>query len=87
MGRGPMDRGVIVFHHWVSCDDGCATCLICGAHFDDAAIDAGEVSRCTGDTGQVHGYTGEQWCNTCDVPNVEPFCPHVYPECECDYCR
>lgn len=76
-----------MFHQWVSCDDGCATCLVCGAHYEDARIDDGDVGRCTGNTSAIHGYSGEQWCDTCRVTAEPDNCPHLLIDCDCDFCR
>lgn len=82
------------FHRWMSTDTTeHDSCLTCGGMWEASQVDGyhhsadgSDAVPCTGDTSQVHGYKGEQWCETCDAPNVEPFCPHVRVECNCLFC-
>jgi hypothetical protein len=88
----------MTFHKWIGTDtEEHESCLICGGvwAFSDAdryhhSADGSDAVRCTGDTNQVHGFSGEQWCNVCDLPNRPDldgnYCPHVYVDCNCLFC-
>lgn len=84
-----------MFHRWVSTDvEEHDSCLVCGGMWEYNAADSyhhsadgSDAVRCTGDTLQVHGYAGEQWCDACDKPNlIEDHCEHYRTDCNCLFC-
>jgi len=78
-----------MFHKWMSADDD-VQCLVCGGLWttgdesEPMAANGDAPTRCTGDTEQIHGYAGGQWCTTCDKGN-DVGCVHVH-DCNCLLC-
>jgi len=82
----------MTFHRWGTDVAEHESCLTCGGMWEWSetdryhhAADGSDAVPCTGDTLQVHGYAGEQWCDACDKGNDEG-CPHVYVDCNCLFC-
>lgn len=66
-------------HRWVGCDDDCATCLTCGAHYAD---DDDDRMSCTVDTSMVHG----EQVHECPAYQLDGRCVHTMHACDCDFC-
>jgi hypothetical protein len=71
-------------------------CLICGGMWelvnrgDDTGryqtADGSAPAYCTGDTGQIHGYAGERYCDEHRATVSENECSHVDHDCNCLFC-
>ena len=80
-----------MWHRWIGCEDECSSCLTCGAQYSDEAIDAGEVSPCSGRTDQFHTHSPDECAHVCD--GCAEFdesgwvdCEHIAKGCNCDLC-
>ena len=78
-------------HRLLGEDDGCLSCLTCGAHYCDDVT--AELSECSGDTRRVHGYSGERVCwhgphgSILIAEANGEHCEHMPDDCDCALCN